>query len=80
MNHQEIYSREFDAVFFQLGVRAQQQIEDTITEAGSRLRQFSHHRLKGLSELRLRVRDYRVITNLMWRRISSQTLVLTIGN
>ena len=61
MSHQEIYAREFDTVFFKLSVRTQQQIEDKITEVGSRLRQFPHHRLKGLAEFRLRVGDYRVI-------------------
>lgn len=61
MGHEEIYSREFDAVFFKLDTRARQQIEDKITEVGSRLRQFPHHRLKGVPEFRLRVGDYRVI-------------------
>lgn len=61
MSHQEIYSREFDAVFFKLDARVRQQIEDKITEVGARLRQFPHHRLKGMPEFRLRVGDYRVI-------------------
>ena len=58
---QEVYSREFDSVFFKLDVRIRQQIESKIMEVGSRLRQFPHHRLKGSAEFRLRVGDYRVI-------------------
>jgi len=61
VSHQEIYSREFDAVFFLLDARIRQQIEDKITEVGSRLRQFPHHRFKGMPEYRLRVGDYRGI-------------------
>jgi len=61
VSHQEIYAREFDAAFFKLDSRVRQQIEGKITEVGSRLRQFPHHRLKGSPEFRLRVGDYRVI-------------------
>ena len=61
MSHHEIYAREFDAVFFKLDSRTRQQIEDKITEVGSRLHQSPHHRLKGLPEFRLRAGDYRVI-------------------
>ena len=61
MGHEEIYAREFDAVFFKLDARTRQQIEGKITEVGSKLRQFPHHRLKGMPEFRLRVGDYRVI-------------------
>jgi mRNA interferase RelE/StbE len=58
---EQIYSREFDSIFFKLDQRVRQQIESKITEAGSRLAQYPHHRLKGRSEFRLRVGDYRII-------------------
>ncbi len=78
MGHQEIYSREFDAAFFKLDARARQQIEAKITEVGSRLRQFPHHRLKGLPEFRLRVGDYRVIYQF---DLSKNTIYLvTVGH
>jgi mRNA interferase RelE/StbE len=57
----EIYSREFDAIFMQLPPRVRQQIEDKIREMGRRLEDFSHHRLQGRPEFRLRAGDYRII-------------------
>ena len=58
---EEVYAREFDAVFFRLDARTRGQIEAKIRELGSRLDRFPHHRLQGRSEYRLRVGDYRVI-------------------
>ena len=57
----EVYSREFDSVFFTLSPRVCQLIEAKIHELGSRLNGYSHHRLKGRSEYRLRAGDYRII-------------------
>ena len=57
----EIYAREFDERFFRLPDDIQRRIERKITQMGSRLRQFPHERLTGMSYYRLRVGDYRVI-------------------
>lgn len=57
----EIYAREFDSVLLDLPPRIRETIEAKIHDLGARLSTFSHHRLKGRSEYRLRVGDYRVI-------------------
>jgi len=57
----EIYSREFDAVFFRLPPQVQTRILTRIRELGRRLDDFPHTRLQGRAEFRLRVGDYRVI-------------------
>ncbi len=57
----EIYSREFDALFFRLPPRVQQRIEAKLSDLGRRLESFSHERLQGRPEFRLRVGDYRII-------------------
>ena len=57
----EIYSREFDAIFFKLSRSARVRIEERVRFLGSRLNDFPHARLKGRSEFRLRVGDFRVI-------------------
>ena len=57
----EIYSREFDAVFFRLPPQVQGRIEARLRQMGRRLDEFPHVRLQGRSEFRLRVGDYRVI-------------------
>jgi mRNA interferase RelE/StbE len=57
----EIYSREFDAVFFRLPPQVQARILARIRELGQRLEEFPHTRLQGRSEFRLRVGDYRII-------------------
>jgi mRNA interferase RelE/StbE len=58
---QQVYSREFDSIFFELSPKLRSQIEAKITEVGSRLDQYPHHRLVGRDEFRLRVGDYRII-------------------
>lgn len=58
---QEVYSREFDQVFFSLPPNVRRQVVGKIRELGSRLNSFSHQRLQGRPEFRLRVGDYRVI-------------------
>ena len=75
---QEVYSREFDAVFFQLPVHVRSQIEAKITELGGRLEQFPHHRLQGRDEFRLRVGDYRVIYEFELER--NILYLVTLGN
>jgi mRNA interferase RelE/StbE len=57
----EVYSREFDSVFLNLSPRLRELIEAKINDVGSRLGAYSHHRLKGRSEYRLRAGDYRII-------------------
>ena len=57
----EIYSREFDAIFLNLPPRTRELIQGKIHDVGSRLSGYSHHRLKGRSEYRLRAGDYRII-------------------
>lgn len=58
---QEVYSREFDQVFFSLPANIRWQIVGKIRELGSRLASFPHQRLQGRPEFRLRSGDYRVI-------------------
>lgn len=57
----EVYSREFDSVFLNLSPRICELIEAKIHDVGSRLGAYSHHRLQGRSEYRLRAGDYRII-------------------
>jgi mRNA-degrading endonuclease RelE of RelBE toxin-antitoxin system len=57
----EIYSREFDAVFFRLPPQVQSRIEARLRQMGRRLEDFPHVRLQARSEFRLRVSDYRII-------------------
>lgn len=57
----EVYAREFDSVFLNLPPRVRQLIEAKIHDLGARVSTYSHHRLKGRSEYRLRVGDYRII-------------------
>jgi mRNA interferase RelE/StbE len=57
----EIYSREFDAVFFSLPPQIQSRIETRLRQMGRWLDDFPHVRLQGRSEFRLRVGDYRII-------------------
>jgi mRNA interferase RelE/StbE len=57
----EVYSREFDSVFFTLSPRVRELIEAKIHDLGSRLSGYPHHRLRGRSEYRLRAGDYRII-------------------
>jgi mRNA interferase RelE/StbE len=58
---QQVFSREFDNLFFALPSRARHQIESKVDELGLRLEQFPHHRLKGSQNFRLRVGDYRIL-------------------
>ena len=57
----EVYAREFDSIFLKLSLRLRDPIETKIHDLGARLSTYSHHRLKGRSEYRLRVGDYRII-------------------
>jgi mRNA interferase RelE/StbE len=57
----EVYSREFDSVFFKLPPGTRELVEGKIADLGSDLSRFPHHRLQGRSEYRLRAGAYRVI-------------------
>jgi addiction module RelE/StbE family toxin len=57
----EVYSREFDSVYLNLSPRVRELIEAKIHDVGSRLSGYSHHRLQGRREYRLRAGDYRII-------------------
>ncbi|MBI2929691.1 MAG: type II toxin-antitoxin system RelE/ParE family toxin [Verrucomicrobia bacterium] len=56
-----VHSPDYDADFWALSAEVQSQIEDKIHAMGLRLAEFPHHRMKGSSDFRLRVGDYRVI-------------------
>jgi mRNA interferase RelE/StbE len=74
----EIYSREFDAIFFRLPARLQDRIEAKIRELGRQLESFRHERLQGRPEFRLRVGDYRVIYEFDVRR--NELYLVTMGH
>jgi hypothetical protein len=50
----QVYSREFDSVFFKLQPTIRELVEAKIQDLASRLATFPHHRLKGRTEFRLR--------------------------
>ena len=58
---EEVYSAEFDSIFFRLDAKLRERIEAKIAEIGSRLESYPHHRLKGSSAFRVRVGDYRIV-------------------
>jgi mRNA-degrading endonuclease RelE of RelBE toxin-antitoxin system len=74
----EIYSREFDAVFFRLPPQVQRRIEARLRQLGQRLDDFPHVRLQGRSEFRLRVGDYRIIYVFDVSR--NELSLVTLGN
>jgi hypothetical protein len=49
---QEIYSAEFDRIFFKLPESVRARLEAKISELGSKLSSFPHHRLKGSTDCR----------------------------
>ncbi len=57
----EVYSKEFDHVFLALPSSLRQRIEARIRDLGSKLAEYSHLRLQGRVEFKLRVGDYRII-------------------
>jgi mRNA interferase RelE/StbE len=57
----QVYSREFDSVFFKLQPTIRELVEAKIQDLASGLATFPHHRLKGRTEYRLRAGDYRII-------------------
>ena len=75
---QEIYSAEFDRIFFKLPEQIRGRLEAKISDLGTRLNSFPHHRLKGSSDYRLRVGDYRVIYNFDLQK--NMVYLVTVGN
>jgi mRNA interferase RelE/StbE len=57
----QVYSRDFDAVFFKLPVELQSRIEAKIDHLGLHLSTFPHVRLTGMDCFRVRVGDYRIV-------------------
>ena len=60
---QQVYYPAFDRAFFSLPPDIQARIQDRIDALGLQLQNFSHYRLTGSEDYRLRVGDYRVIYN-----------------
>ncbi|MBI5771969.1 MAG: type II toxin-antitoxin system RelE/ParE family toxin [Verrucomicrobia bacterium] len=61
MNAEQVYSTNFDRMFFALPPATRRQIEARIDELGADLRGFRHHQLTGSRWFRLRAGDYRII-------------------
>jgi mRNA interferase RelE/StbE len=59
----QVFSREFDSALERLPDAVRTLIIEKITDMGRRLDSFSHYRMTGCAEYRLRVGDYRVIYN-----------------
>jgi len=59
----QIFSREFDAIIARLPKNIAALIFEKIDEMGHRLDSFSHYRMTGRNEFRLRIGDYRLIYN-----------------
>ncbi len=78
MAAQQIFAREFDKIFFNLPPPIQKQIESKIDEVSLRLEKFSHHRLKGSADFRLRVGSYRIIYQFDLTR--NQIFLFTLGH
>jgi mRNA interferase RelE/StbE len=57
----QVYTREFDSVFFKLPPHLREVIERKIHRLGSHIENYPHRQLTGRREFRLRVGDYRVI-------------------
>lgn len=72
----EVYSSEFDSIFFRLPPAVRERIEGRIRDLGRRLENFPHHRLQGRPEFRLRVGDYRIIYQFDLRRNELQLVTL----
>ena len=57
----QIYYAKFDEAFFKLPPAIRTRVQEEIDRIGLRLSTYPHHRLKGSSRFRARVRDYRII-------------------
>ena len=74
----QIHSATFDKRYFALSEKNQGRIDGALYEMGKRLVEFSHHRMRGTKDCRLRVGDYRIIYNV---DIEQNTVfLLTVGH
>jgi mRNA interferase RelE/StbE len=74
----QVYSRDFDAIFFKLPNDLRQRIESAIDRLGTNLDRFPHHRMTGVAAFRLRVGDYRVIYD--FDRAKGSLQLLAVGH
>jgi mRNA interferase RelE/StbE len=57
----QIFTREFDRVFFTLSPSLRSRIGSKISDVALRLETYPHIRLQGRDEFKLRIGEYRVI-------------------
>ena len=74
----QVFSREFDAGLSRLPEKAAVLILEKISGIGLQLGTFSHYRMSGRDEFRLRVGDYRVIYN--FDLAKNEIYLLTLGH
>ena len=74
----QIYSPDFDHDFAGLPASTQRRIEEKLEDMGRRLGSFSHYRMTGSQDCRLRIGDYRVIYQFDVAR--NEILVLGVGH
>jgi mRNA interferase RelE/StbE len=74
----QVYSRDFDAAFFNLPDTVRVRIESHIDRLGMMLDTHAHHRMKGVDAYRIRVGDYRVIYN--FDRSKGALYLLAVGH
>lgn len=74
----EIYTKEFDRLFFALPPGIRQRIDSRIRDLGSRLASYPHQRLQGRDEFKLRMGDYRIIYDFDVAR--NEVILLTMGH
>src|SRR5258708_8258622 len=58
---QQVFSSEFDRIFFRLPLKVRHEIEGRIDFLGLHLRDFRHQRPQGVDAFKLRVGGYRII-------------------
>lgn len=74
----QVFSREFDAALARLPTGISSLILEKITDMGLRLESFSHYRMTGRGEYRLRVGDHRVIYD--FDVAKNVIYLITLGN
>ncbi len=74
----QIYTREFDRVFFTLPASIRSRIECKIAEIAVSLESYPHARLQGRGEFKLRIGDYRVIYDFDARK--NELFLLAMGH
>ena len=74
----EIYTKEFEGLFERLPPHVRLRILEKIRDLGRRLPEFSHERLQGRGEFKLRVGDFRVIYEFDVNR--NEIYLITVGH